>query len=387
MKASDSSFPYYLFFIFIFRNVMGTIQSLLNGIIIPTHIYLFVSSEPFMYDAGIKRNKIPLELQYLASSTDIFSIVNTNNTGPHRKLLPLLQRHWINDVVIVTFDDDRIYEKDTLFKLINYYIDSNKESVIGLRTRRIGLCALLNNDNINTKNNNNKDKNINISNNNKNSDTIIKNKETTISSKSLIKSMKYDFCFWTIVQNSKKEMLVLPTGNGGILYRPHFFNEIVFNSQLRELTMYNDDITFRLATMTKDVYVVNGCCETIKSCFDNIKDPQQRKIAILQQHEISNIKTDLDKKIANSSNIEMKNKTSSAFNGLYIKNLYRNTDMWLAGLTYLKEKNLFDISKYYNLDYVSVDRPNCFQKREDSTYVIKDKEACGFLTTSCLPYI
>ena len=60
-----------------------------------------------MLDKGVKAKFIPLELQYLAASTDIFSIIFTQNIGPHRKLLPILAHFWGNDCVIVTFDDDR----------------------------------------------------------------------------------------------------------------------------------------------------------------------------------------------------------------------------------------------------------------------------------------
>lgn len=73
------------------RKVIKIIWSILNGIVIPTHIFLFISKDPFMMDKGIREAEIPLELQYLAASTDIFSIVYTDNIGPHRKLLPILQ--------------------------------------------------------------------------------------------------------------------------------------------------------------------------------------------------------------------------------------------------------------------------------------------------------
>jgi hypothetical protein len=73
------------------KNVSKIIWSILNGIVIPTHIFLFISRDPFMMDEGITEAEIPLELQYLAASTDIFSIVYTDNIGPHRKLLPILQ--------------------------------------------------------------------------------------------------------------------------------------------------------------------------------------------------------------------------------------------------------------------------------------------------------
>jgi hypothetical protein len=73
------------------KNVVKIIWSILNGLVIPTHIFLSISRDPFMMDKGITEAEIPLELQYLAASTDIFSIVYTDNIGPHRKLLPILQ--------------------------------------------------------------------------------------------------------------------------------------------------------------------------------------------------------------------------------------------------------------------------------------------------------
>jgi hypothetical protein len=36
-------------------------------------------------------------------------------------------------------------------------------------------------------------------------------------------------------------MLVLPIGTGGVLYRPKFFNEIVFDQKLHSLTETGDD--------------------------------------------------------------------------------------------------------------------------------------------------
>ena len=123
------------------QHVVLTIRSILNGMVIPTHIYLFLSEEAFLFDRGIPKDSIPLELRYLAASTDIFSIIYTDNIGPHRKLLPILKRFWHEDCAIVTVDDDKVLAKDALFKLISYYIDTKKIAVVGLRTRRIGFST------------------------------------------------------------------------------------------------------------------------------------------------------------------------------------------------------------------------------------------------------
>jgi hypothetical protein len=47
---------------------------------------------------------------------------------------------WSDDVVIVTFDDDKKLTKSALLRLVTYYIDSNKQSIVGLRVRRIGTA-------------------------------------------------------------------------------------------------------------------------------------------------------------------------------------------------------------------------------------------------------
>ena len=54
-------------------------------------------------------------------------------------------------------------------------------------------------------------------------------------------------------------MLLLPTGTGGILYKPSYFHEIVFDRKLWELTQTADDITFRLATLINEVPIQLGC--------------------------------------------------------------------------------------------------------------------------------
>jgi len=62
-------------------------------------------------------------------------------------------------------------------------------------------------------------------------------------------------------------MLVLPTGSGAILYRPMFFNELVFDEHLRELTATNDDLAFRLVTLSRNIPVVAGCCDVKHPCW------------------------------------------------------------------------------------------------------------------------
>ena len=56
------------------------------------------------------------------------------------------------------------------------------------------------------------------------------------------------------------EMLLLPTGVGGVLYRPRFFNRsVAFSRELFALTLRADDLTFRLATLANGISVYTAC--------------------------------------------------------------------------------------------------------------------------------
>ena len=44
-------------------------------------------------------------------------------------------------------------------------------------------------------------------------------------------------------------MLLLPTGTGGVLYRPRFFHSVIFDRNLVNITRTGDDLMFRLATI------------------------------------------------------------------------------------------------------------------------------------------
>jgi hypothetical protein len=70
-------------------------------------------------------------------------------------------------------------------------------------------------------------------------------------------------------------MLLLPTGTGGVLYRPSFFHPIVFDRQLLNLTSTGDDLTFRLATMARGVPVVTACSSDTLDFTCPIRPPSE----------------------------------------------------------------------------------------------------------------
>ena len=124
--------------------ISETIESIVYGSLLPDHIFLYVSFEPYLLDEGVTVEYIfknSLNLQRLIVSYPFISIIFTNNIGPHRKLLPLLSQKWKENCIIITIDDHEIYLYNTLLSLINYYIATNRSSIIALRSRRIGICT------------------------------------------------------------------------------------------------------------------------------------------------------------------------------------------------------------------------------------------------------
>ena len=202
-----------------------TIESIIDGYIVPTSIFIFVSSEPMLKDRGIPRRSLPKALVALTKNKPIY-IIYTDNIGPHRKLLPILAKYWGSNCAIITLDDDVIYPKNTVSELVKYYLLSNKDSVVALRSHRIGFCV----------------------------------------DKSTLKMV--DYKMWPIIEYGIREMLELPTGTGGVLYRPDFFHPIVFDKELLHLTKTGDDILFRMSCMLKDVSVVTACrlAEDVRKC-------------------------------------------------------------------------------------------------------------------------
>ncbi len=121
-----------------------TIESIVSGSVLPTMIYVFISSDPYLIDTGIREkdlfrkeaNLVPLIDQY-----PNIKFVFTENVGPHRKLLPLLSRKLEEDSIIITVDDDHLYPGHWLRDMLAYYVHSDGEAIISSRARRIAVCS------------------------------------------------------------------------------------------------------------------------------------------------------------------------------------------------------------------------------------------------------
>eukprot|EP01039_Chlorochromonas_danica_P002887 gene2891-3152_t len=298
------------------------VRTILDGLVQPDHIFVFMSEEPFLYDRGIQ--SIPDPLLALAVDRNI-SLVFTDNLGPHRKLLPLLHRFFLEDVLIITVDDDMTYRKNStlVYHLIEGFVHTHGGAVVALRARRIGFCDTF-------------------------PHTLLR------------------YTYWSIPypHQTLVEMLVVPTGTGGVLYRPRFFSAVVFDNEFRNLTSKADDIAFRLACMINHVPVAIACRD-----LEDTQGIILRKCPINyglwnnQKMHFQNFSL-LSESGKNKSTIIMLNE----YNRRLKQTLYRqnkkggNEQQWNQAVQYLQEKGLLDFQSMMNRYYTERER-ECYESR------------------------
>ena len=214
------------------HGVGTTVESIIYGKLWPDHIYIFISEEGFLLDQGISTDVLmsntTAQLRSVFKEYPHISIIYTDNFGPHRKLLPLLAKKWNEDCFIITIDDHELYPPTLLSSLVTYSQAVNHNAVVARRSRRLGICS---------------------------SNPPWKLCPYTSHKKKGL---------WPEAKPGRMEMLLLPTGMGGVLYKPHFFHPIVFDKKMINTTVTGDDLLFRLGTMIRGVSVVTACSEDDK---------------------------------------------------------------------------------------------------------------------------
>ena len=90
------------------RNVVA---AMLGQSLKPDEIHVWISREPYLFDDGFA------EAPELPGARVHF----VPNTGPFRKLLPILRRNWGRDVLIVTVDDDTRYPPVVIEALVRAF--------------------------------------------------------------------------------------------------------------------------------------------------------------------------------------------------------------------------------------------------------------------------
>ena len=189
--------------------LLETLKSIIKQTVLPSKIYLFLSKKPYLLDEGFKKKIITNVLlkNFINKYSSIINLVWVKNEGPFRKLLPLLKNKWKEDCIIITVDDDTVYDNKLVENLINDYKKHN--CVINYR----GFTPKINKI-----------------------DEFEYNKERTIIHKNL-----FNF----------------PTGKGGVLYTPSFFHntrDLIFNKEIYlNKCKTGDDIWFMLLRVANNV--------------------------------------------------------------------------------------------------------------------------------------
>ena len=209
--------PVYISLTSIYRRqglLLGTLQSIMKQTKLPDKIFLYLSEESYLLDEGFKHKKITNQnLLKFINENSIIDIKWVKNTGPYRKLLPLLKDKWKEDCIIITIDDDAVYNTCLIENLVNDYY--KHKCVIGYRGFTPSFDKLEN---------------------------FSYSKRDKLQSLSL-----YNFV----------------TGLGGILYKPEFFHktkDLIFNDKIYLDTCHtSDDVWFYIIRLLNNVkcYLAN----------------------------------------------------------------------------------------------------------------------------------
>jgi hypothetical protein len=221
--------PIYVSLTSIYKNqneLYLTLKSILSQTQKPDKIFVYLSEEPYILDDGFKNKKITdKNLIKLVNNNNIIEVKWVENTGPYRKLLPLLKSKWDEDCIIITIDDDSIYDKNLIKNLINDY--NTYKCVINYNGFTPNMSRL---------------EQFNID---------IRSKFIPLS--------RFNY----------------PYGNSGILYKPEFFKktgDLIFDKNIYQKTCNKqDDIWFYIVRMLNNV-----------NCYINIKQKWNKKYIITE---------------------------------------------------------------------------------------------------------
>lgn len=232
-EEEGSDTPVYISLTTIFQNqdiLLQTLKSINKQSRKPDKIYVFLSEESYLLDEGFANREITNEsLQKYIDENPLVEIQWVKNTGPYRKLLPLLKQKWHEDCIIITIDDDTFYDCDLIANLLRDYKEHH--CVVGYR----GFTA------------------------------------------SCDKAENFDYGHRTSPQALSKYNFL--TGKGGILYKPEFFQktkELIFDEIYLETCHTADDLWFFIVRLLNNV----NCYIGDKSWSIQDNDP---KIGLFQK--------------------------------------------------------------------------------------------------------
>ena len=182
------------------------IRSVLEGSVQPDKVVLYLDTQKFPH------KQLPVELEMLEKENPLFEVrFDAAEIRSYKKLIPALRD--FPDDVIVTIDDDILYNKNMLRDLLCMH-ERIPNAIIAHRVRRIRLGEPY---------------------------------------RKWEKYKWYDFIFRKIHLSH----LAMQTGVGGVLYPPHSLDENMLDASIfMKIAPTADDVFFWAAAVSKGTYVI-----------------------------------------------------------------------------------------------------------------------------------
>ena len=200
------------------ENVAFAILSILHQTVLPNRIVLNLDETKWNND------NLPELIKKLEAAG--LEVNFCEDVGPHTKLLPTLQKY--SDDIVVTVDDDILYETTMLQDLLQNYQQSDEKTII---------CRLA-------------------------------KKIVNENGKYIPYTQLPDAPFGTTSEG------YLPYGFKGILYPPHIFSKAIFNKEIyRSICKHADDIWFGLTEYKEHIPV--RCILSSKMSLDFVNTMEQ----------------------------------------------------------------------------------------------------------------
>lgn len=193
------------------------LQGILAQGLPPDIVYVNVSDHPLFLDSGIELDILPPEVRRMAVDGTIRLTFGPNH-GPYRKLLPALARHRHEDCVLVTADDDVMYPPRWLGGLVEAHQQTGHITAYRCRAMRFDPGSPL---------------------------SYSRWERMTGDNSPNFGAIRAEF----------QSLFTLPTGRGGVLYRPEFFPDAGLLAELRQRAPLQDDLGFKVATLLQKIPV------------------------------------------------------------------------------------------------------------------------------------
>ena len=98
--------------------VVETLQSVAAQAQLPDKCFIFLSESPYLLDSGFTNRSVGSQLLKFMELNPLFELRWCRNTGPFRKLLPLLEEKFDENCLIITIDDDTVYKTTLVEKIV-----------------------------------------------------------------------------------------------------------------------------------------------------------------------------------------------------------------------------------------------------------------------------